>query len=218
MKVIIFGVGKLADYVHFVLTNDSPYEVVAFCIEEAFMPEIRTVRDLPIIDFEQLPSVYPPDNFKIFIAVGNNSVREGIYHKVKENGYSCITYTSSKAVVWFDLSCGDNVFIGEGCILQPFVSIGSNSMLFAARVGHHCNVGNNVMLSGCVLGGNAHIGDNSFLGLNSTVNQNLKIGKANIIGVGANIGSDTNDYEVYTSNSTVKRAVSSQRIKNEYLH
>lgn len=218
MKVIIFGVGKLADYVHFVLTNDSPYEVVAFCIEEAFMPESGTVRDLPIIAFELLPSTYSPDDYKIFIAVGNNSVREVIYNKVKNNGYSCISYISSKAIFWSDLSFGDNVFIGEGAVIQPFVSIGFNSFLFAARVGHHCSVGNNVILSGCALAGDAHIGDNSFLGLNSTVNQNVKIGKANIIGVGANIGSDTNDYDVYTNSSTVKRAVSSQRIKNEYLH
>lgn len=218
MKVIIFGVGKLADYVHFVLTNDSPYEVVAFCIEEAYMPEERTIRGLPIIGFEVLSSIYPPDDYKIFIAVGNNSVRERIYHRVKDNGYSCITYISSKATLWKDLTCGDNVFIGEGAIIQPFVSIGSNCFLFAPRVAHHCKIGDNVVLSGCCLGGDAQVGDNSFLGLNSTVNQNVKVGKANIIGVGANIVSNTNDYEVYTNNSTVKRAVSSQRIKNEYLH
>ncbi|WP_407426286.1 acetyltransferase [Arcticibacter sp.] len=218
MKVIIFGVGKLADYVHFVLTNDSPYEVVAFCIEEEFMPEGRTVRELPIIDFEELPSIYPPDDYKIFIAVGNNSVRERIYHKVKDNGYSCITYISSKATIWMDLTCGDNVFIGEGTVIQPFVSIGSNCILFSAHIAHHCKIGDNVMLSGCFMGGDARVGDNSFLGLSSTVNQNLKIGKANIIGVGANIVNDTNDFEVYTNSSTVKRAISSQRIKNEYLH
>jgi len=218
MKVIIFGVGKLADYVHFVLTNDSPYEVVAFCIEAEFMPEARTVRELPIIDFEVLAALYPPDDYKIFIAVGNNNVRERIYHRVKDYGYSCITYISSKAAVWMDLTSGDNVFIGEGTIIQPFVSIGSNCFLFASRIAHHCKVGNNVMLSGCFVGGDSQVGDNSFMGLNSTVNQNIKVGKANIIGVGANIVNNTNDYEVYTNNSTVKRAVSSQRIKNEYLH
>lgn len=218
MKVVVFGIGKLADYVEYVLTNDSDFQVSGFCIEKDFMPEQNKIRGLEVVDFDVVNDLYPPAEFKMFIAVGNNVVREKIYVKAKEKGYSFISYISSKASFWPDLNYGENVFIGEGTTIQPFVSIGNNTIFFAAQIGHHSSIGNHVILSGCFLGGNVQIGDNSFLGLNSTVNQNVKIGRGNIIGVGSNISKDTGENEVYTNNGTVKRTISSERIKNLYLH
>jgi hypothetical protein len=34
---VIFGAGKIADEVYFYLRNDSPHEVVAFCVDGQYV-------------------------------------------------------------------------------------------------------------------------------------------------------------------------------------
>ena len=216
-KVVVFGIGKLAEYVCYALKHDTDFQVSALCIEKEFMPDVRTRWGFHIEDFALLNERYPTDEYKLFIAVGNNDVREKIYNEAKDRGYSFISYLSSRAVTWDDLVYGDNVLVLEGSIIQPFVSIGNNSFLFGPKIGHHCVIGNNTLLSACYLGGNAKIGDNTFLGLNSTVNQNIEVGQSNIIGVGSNVCSNTGDFEVFTNKGTVKRNLTAQVVKNKYL-
>ena len=41
-KVIVFGLQDFAELAHYYLTHDSDYEVVAFCVHEAFLPQEKT--------------------------------------------------------------------------------------------------------------------------------------------------------------------------------
>jgi sugar O-acyltransferase (sialic acid O-acetyltransferase NeuD family) len=217
-KVVIYGIGKFADYVSYVLSRDSMYEVSAFCIETGFKTEnVQTLRGLPIVDFENVEQNFPSDEYRLFIAVGNNWVRERIFKISKRKGYSFISYVSTKAEFEGEKIYGENVYITTFSGIQPFVSIGDNTIVLASIIGHHSKIGNNVFLSCCTLGGNVKIGDNSFLGINSTVKQNVIIGRDNIIGMGSNITKNTNDYEVYSEKPTSKRNISSEKIKYRYL-
>jgi len=216
-KVVVFGIGKLAEYVCYVLKHDSSYHVSALTIQKEYMPEIEVLWGLNIIDFDLLAKSYSPDEYRLFVAVGNNSAREHICNQAKEKGYSFVSYVSSKAIVWADLIYGDNVIISEGTVVGPFVEIGMGSFLLGCKVAHHCKIGNHTILSACHLGGDSKIGDISFLGMNSTVNQHVVVGRANVIGVGSNICSNTNDHEVFTNRGTVKRDLSSEDLKNRYL-
>ena len=218
-KVVIYGIGKLAEYMSYIISQDSVHKVSAFCIEADLKIEnVQNLGGLPIVDFENLEQNFPPDEYQLCIAIGNNWVRERIFKISKRKSYSFISYLSSKATLWENLKSGENVFIGEGSIVQPFVSIGDNTIVLGAKIGHHSIIGNNVLLSGCYLAGNVKIEDNSFLGLNSTVKQNIIISRNNIIGMGSNITKNTNDGEVYSNEKTTrKRIISSERFKNKYL-
>ena len=217
-KIIIYGIGKLAEYVSYVFENDSEYEVVAFCVEENFFNENQTTQlGLPILIFENISIKYDPNNYSMFIAVGNNDVRERIYNESKAQGYSLANYISSKAETWPNLIMGDNTFIGEGSTIQPFVALQKNVIMFSSNIGHHCNIGNHILISGGYLAGNVTVGDYTFIGLNATINQNVIIGKYNIIGVGSNISKNTQDDSVYTNSGTIKRTVSARKIGNMHL-
>jgi sugar O-acyltransferase (sialic acid O-acetyltransferase NeuD family) len=220
MKILIYGNGKFAEYVSYVISNDSRYTVCAFCVEKEFLNESKkNYRGIQIVDFENVETLFPPTKYRLFIAIGNNNIRERIFTVSKNKGYTLISYLSSKAEFWEDLKYGENVFLGEGSTIQPFVSIGYNTILFGAKIGHHSHIGNNVLLSSCHLGGNVNIGDNSFLGLNSTVKQNIVIGQSNIIGMGSIIEKDTSDNEIYhNGKSTKKRSMSSDKFNNKYLN
>src|SRR5690606_19662227 len=123
-----------------------------------------------------------------------------------------------KANTWPDLEVGDNCFIGEGSVLQPYLKIGANSILFSARLGHHTKIGDHVLLSGAVTGGNVTIGDYSFVGMNAVIQQNLVIGEKNIIRMGVSIKKSAQNYEVYSSTTSIKRKVKFEDISNTYLN
>ena len=68
--------------------------------------------------------VYPPDRFKMFIAVSYarmNVVRAEKYFTARENGYDLVSYLSSRCTFLTDDPVGDNCFILEDNTIQPFV-------------------------------------------------------------------------------------------------
>jgi len=212
MKVIIYGTGKMAEFICYSFMNDSDYNVVAFCVDDAYVPPAgHTLLGLPILSFAQVTKDFPPETHKIHVAIGRNSTRENVYHRVSESGYSFANYISSKANIWSDLVFGRNTFIDQCCDIQPFVTIGNNCMLIGARIGHHSTLGDNVLLSGNILAGNVTVGNNSFLGINSAVKEDITIGGHNIIGAGVFINKNTEDYAIVSNGAVPQRIGDSKR-------
>ncbi|WP_316747941.1 acetyltransferase [Pedobacter gandavensis] len=212
MKVVIYGTGKMAELICYSFNNDSPYEVVAFCVDDAYISDMQTtLMDLPIVNFDQLLLQYPPEDYCMHIAIGRNSARASVFHKIREAGYTFANYISSKASVWPDLNVGHNVFIDQGCGIHPFVSIGNNCILIGARIGHHCTIKDHVLLSGNILAGNVTVGSNSFLGINSSVKEDVCIGENNIVGAGVFITKDTEDNKLISNPSTPQRIADSKK-------
>jgi sugar O-acyltransferase (sialic acid O-acetyltransferase NeuD family) len=218
LKLLIYGTGTFADYVAYVLSQHEEYKIQAFCIERSFNQDRRQRQDgIPIVDFESLEEAFPPDDHQLFISIGNNWVRERIFRESKLKGYSLLSYISPRAMVYPNLSYGENVFIDDGTGIQPFSTIGDNTLLLGAKIGHHCRIGSHVLLSACSLAGNVQVGDYSFIAINAAVQQNTAIGKGNIIGMGSIIVSSTADGSVYTEPPAKKRRVSSDDVKRRYL-
>ena len=57
MEVVIYGIGPFAKLLHYYLTNDSDYEVVAFCADEAYIKE-KEFCGLPVVAFEDIENIY----------------------------------------------------------------------------------------------------------------------------------------------------------------
>ena len=200
-RIVLFGTGQLADVVHFYLLYDSPHEVVAFTVDHEFM-QSREHLGLPVVPFEEVETRYPPDGFSMGIAASyrkGNKLRAEKYFQSKRKGYQLINLVSSKATTWPGLVIGDNCFVGEGSVIQPFAEIGSNVVLTGGTlVGHHtiikdhCFTSANVAISGCVT-----IEPYCFVGLNATIRDNVTIARECIIGAGAVILKDTKEKGVY---------------------
>ena len=216
-KVVLFGHGAVARMAHFLLTNDSQHDIVASTVDRASMREDRMF-GLPTVAFEDAPSRYPPSEFAMFIAVGYsrmNGVRERKYLQAKELGYELISYVSTKATTWPDLAIGDNCFIMEDVIIQPFVKIGNDVILWSGcHIGHESVIGDHCFVSShVVVSGGVSIGDYSFIGVNATIRDHVRIGRNNVIGAGALILRDTGDFEVYTQAGAELSKVPSNRLR-----
>ena len=194
-KLVIYGIGETADIAYEYFTFDSEYEVVAFTADKAYISEDEHL-GLPVIPFENIENVFPPSAVEMFAASTYNKlnrVRTKLYTSAKGKGYTCANYISSKAFVWRNVTIGDNAFILENNVLQHFVSVGNNVVLWSGNhIGHRTIIKDNVYVSShCVVSGFCEIGEYSFLGVNSTFNDNIKIAKDNIIGSGAVVIKDT---------------------------
>ena len=94
--------------------------------------------------FEEIERRFPPDTFKMFIAVGYskvNKVRAALYAEAKSKGYELVTYVSSKCNCCAR-SIGHNCFIFEDNTIQPFVTIGNDVVIWSgSNIGHHSTIG-----------------------------------------------------------------------------
>ena len=184
-KVIIFGVGQISEIAHFYLIHDSDHEIVAFTVDQEFMKN-DSFHDLPVVAYEDLVKKYPPHEYKVFIPISYKKVNKLPAEKfkdAKEKGYECISYISSKAT-YYNTPVGENCFIFENNVIQPFTEIGDNCILWSGNhIGHHTTIEDHCFLaSHVVVSGSVCIGEYSFLGVNATIRDNIKVGKENVIG------------------------------------
>lgn len=198
-KLVIYGGGLIAEVANFYFTNDSDYRVCAFTNAPQFISR-DTFLGRPMVSFEEVHDLFPPSDYDIFIAIGytkTNQIRQRRFLEAKRKGYVCATYISSKAI-YYGTPVGENCFILEGNIIQPFVRIGNNVIIWSGNhIGHHSKIHDHCFISSqVVISGNCIIEDNCFLGVNSTIRDNVRIGKFSVIGAGATVMRDCGERSV----------------------
>jgi sugar O-acyltransferase (sialic acid O-acetyltransferase NeuD family) len=200
-KVVLFGNGQMAEIAHTYLSYDSPYEVVAFTVDKE-RANSDTFLGLPLIPFDKISNFFPPEENKMFVPISAkyvNTIREKKYFEAKAMGYQLISYISPRALVFPDVKIGDNCFIFENNVIQPFASIGNNCILWSGNhIGHHSSIGPSCFLaSHVVVSGRVNIGKNCYFGVNSTVRDGINIAENCTVGAGALIMRDTENGQVY---------------------
>lgn len=216
-KVIIFGPGDFGQVVHFYLTNDSNYKIEAFTAHKEKIKN-NELFNLPIVPFEDLEKLYPPNEYSMFIAIpytNLNQTRAEIFEQAKKKGYELISYINSKAIYWDDVKIGENCFILENNVIQPYVEIGDDVIIWSGNhIGHHSKIKDHCFIaSHVVISGKVTIEPHCFIGVNATIRDGINIGKKCVIGAGCIILSSTKDYEVYKSRQSEKLPYSSDKLK-----
>ncbi len=214
-RVIIFGIQDFAQLAKFYLQHDSEHEVVAFSVNEQYLPLERSFEGLPVVAFETVEALYPPAGFCFFAPMSPahmNKVRESVYRQIKEKGYELISYVSSKATVFPGVPIGDNCFILEDNTIQPFTVIGNNVVLWSGNhIGHHSVIKDHVSFtSHVVLSGHCVVEPFSFFGVNATIRDRVHIAKGSLIAMSASVTRDTEPWGVYKGSPAKKGEVLSK--------
>ncbi|WP_301110008.1 acetyltransferase [Sporosarcina sp.] len=200
-KLVIVGAGELAEIAYEYFTYDSPYEIVAFAPEKDYIQKDR-LYDLPVVPFEEVEKIYPASEYKAFVAAtytGFNRLRTRLFQEAKNKGYELVSYVSSKAFVWRNVTIGENCFIFEHNVLQHHVRVGNNVILWSGNhIGHRSVIKDNCFISShAVIAGNCEIGENCFIGINSTFNDEISVAKDCFISSGALVVKDTLEGKIY---------------------
>jgi len=216
-KVIIFGTGEFAQVAAVYLEADSPHEVVAFTVDGDRRSEAQ-LAGKPVLAFEDLPRSHPPDEYRLFVAVGFkglNQARAEVYRRCKAQGYACISYVCSKAVQWGHVEIGENSFVFENNVLQPFARIGDDCVLWSGNhIGHHARIGDHCFItSHVVISGGTVVGDYCFLGVNATLGDHLTVAPHCVIGAGAVVLRDTEEGGAYLGAASEKAKVPANRLR-----
>jgi sugar O-acyltransferase (sialic acid O-acetyltransferase NeuD family) len=132
------------------------------------------------------------DEKRVSLAISDSAIREKLAARCSEAGIGFFTARAGNAVAL------DDVKIGEGAIVSPFVTFTSNIRIgrhFHANiysyVAHDCVIGDFVTFAPAVrCNGNVRIEDHAYLGTGAILRQGkpgapLTIGKGAIVGQGA---------------------------------
>lgn len=123
----------------------------------------------------------------VAIAIANSKLRETLDRRCAAAGVEVIGTRAPNVVVM------DDVEIGAGALLSPFVTVTSNIRIgrcFHANlysyVEHDCVIGDYVTFApGVHCNGNVSIGDHAYIGAGAVIRQGLRIGAGATVGMGA---------------------------------
>ncbi len=216
-KIIIFGTGGFARIIYLYLKREPSFDIIAFTANEWAIKE-KKLFELPVIPFEKIETVYPPSEFQMFIAVGYsdmNKKRAKIFAEAKTKGYELVSYVHPTTIVGDEFKMGENCFIFENNVIQPFVQLGNDVIIWTGNViSHHTIIRDHCFIvSHVAIAGNVTIEPYCFLGINSSIRNGIKIGRECVIGAGSVILEDTKEKEVYTTHS-IKLDITSDELKD----
>ena len=208
-RLVIVGDSLFAEIALEYFTHDSDYEVVGFSVEEAYR-ERETFHGLPVHPFEALEEHVEVGEHSVFAALTYaklNRVRQRLAGEAKAKGFALASYVSSRAFVWRNVELGEHNFIFEDNTIQPFVRLGDNNVLWSGNhIGHHSTLGNHLFISShVVISGGVTVKDNSFIGVNSTVVNEVSIGRDNWIGPAVTVMKSTEDNQFWLPPRSVLR-------------
>jgi sugar O-acyltransferase (sialic acid O-acetyltransferase NeuD family) len=215
-KVVLVGDSLFAEIACEYFTHDSAYEVVGFAVEREYRKRDELF-GLPVVDFESLPDRFPPGEHSVYVAMVYtqlNRLRSRLAGAAKELGYSLASYVSSRAFVWRNVEFGEHCFVFENNVLQPFVKVGNNVVLWSGNhIGHHTRIGDNCFIaSHVVVSGSVDVGENSFLGVNATLVNDITIGRDAWIGPDVTLTRDAPPGGVYRPARSELRDISSYQL------
>ncbi len=207
-KIVVFGIGELAELAYMYMKYDSDYEIVAFTVDRQYITK-KELFGLQILPFDEIEKLYAPKEYKMFVAIGYsdlNRAREKKYLEAKKKGYELISYVCSKNSNFGKIEVGENCFILENNTIQPLAKIGNNVIIFCGNyIGHHCVIEDHCFISShVIISGGTHIKSYCFLGINTSIGNSIIIEKENFIGSSCNITKNTTEKSVFITEDTPK--------------
>jgi sugar O-acyltransferase (sialic acid O-acetyltransferase NeuD family) len=215
-KVIIFGIGRGADVAFRYISKDSPHEVCGFTVDKKYITS-KEFNGLPVVEFENIQTIFPPDEYMMFTPMGFHNMNKLRYQKYiegKEKGYDFISYVSSKIMTMDDnLQVGENCFILEGQTINFDVKIGNNVTIWSGNQIGDCSViMDNCWLSSHVcISGNVTVKPFCVIGINSAISNFVTVEEETYIGANVLLTKNTEPKSVYVVESTKKSPFPSDR-------
>lgn len=214
--VIIFGDRENSEVLAYYIKKDSGKRFLGFTVDGEYLREDK-LHGHPVIAYEELKSKQKEGGLELMAPLspgGMNKKRESVFNRLKKDGFKLGSYISTKSVVCTDI-IGENTFVLEGNVLQPFVEVGSNVLLWSGNhIGHHTKIADHVMItSHVVVSGRCNICSYSYLGVNSTVRDGVTVAEGTFLTMGASLNVDTDPWSVYRGEVAVKTKIPSNRMK-----
>ena len=188
MLLAIYGAHGLAKEVYIIARkiNQISNKWSEYCFIDD-INEIAEVNGEKVFKFQKLINEKEKNEIEVVIAVGEPSVRDYLYHKVKDAGLRLVTLIHPGIYIDETTTIGEGTVIAEGVTITANVEIGDNAYIQPhAVIGHDIKIGRHTVIgSNCQIGGGDIIGERVFMGFLSGVTDHVSIGSDSIISAGA---------------------------------
>ena len=159
----------------------------------------QSVNGHEVLSLEQFVTA-PAGQRSVAVAIASSQVRQAVVERCRAAGTSFFQVRAANAIEM------DDVEIGEGALISPFVTFTSNIRIgdhFHANlysyVEHDCVIGDYVTFApGAHCNGNVHIGNHAYIGSGAVIRQGtpdqpMRIGEGAVVGMGAVVTRDVPD-------------------------
>lgn len=203
-KLIIFGSGVVAKLAYFLFTRDSNYLPICFTVDNEYKTR-DSFNNLPLIPFNKITELYPPETHEMFVAIGPssmNSKREKKFFEVKSKGYKMAKYVSPHSLCYSKV--GENSLIADYVSINPFSKIGFNNFFWEYSLISH----DSIVMNNCYFGPRSIVSsysviqNNVIIGSNSTIKSKVTISNKTLVGSSCYISKNTTPESVFGRNSS----------------
>lgn len=195
--IILLGIGGCAHSVVDSIEQIGKYNIVGFLdIEEM---QGKSFRDYQVLGTDdRLQEYFDRGVRNSFITIGfmgQGTVRNSLYQRLRNIGYTVPNIIDSTAVVSESAELEDGIFIGKKAVVNAGAKIGKMCIInTGAIIDHDCVIrAFSHIAVGSVLCGSVYVGEQTLIGANATVIQERKIGNRCLIGAGTIVSKDLKD-------------------------
>lgn len=138
-------------------------------------------------------------DYDIFVAIGNNNTREKIQKQLEEAGASIPILIHPSAIIGKCVEIGKGSAIMAGTVINCCTIIGKGCIInTGSTIDHDNKIENYVHISpGVHTAGMVQIGKGTWLGIGSTISNNINIRGSCTVGAGAVVVKDISEAGIY---------------------
>ncbi len=146
-------------------------------------------------NFEEMINYNNLNNCDNFIALGDNEIREQKLKTLIDKNIKVTSLIDNGALLANNIEIGKGSIVMPGCIINSNTKIGVGCIInTGSLIDHDCKLNDYVHISpGCKLGGTIVIGRLSWIGIGTTIINNISIGDNVKIAAGSTIYKDIRD-------------------------
>ena len=153
--------------------------IVGFTVDAAFKNS-DSFEGYPLVAWEEIESRFPPEAVRLLGPLTYrrlNEIRRDRFRDGRARGYKFASFIHPNSHIYSE-SIGENCFILENNVIQPFASIGDNAIIWSGNhIGHHVTIGNHCFVASQVgIAGDTKIGEQCHIAGQVGITHGLTIG------------------------------------------
>jgi acetyltransferase EpsM len=183
-KIAVWGASGHAKVVSDVLRQNG-FEIAGFIDDQGAANDERQFCGAKV--FPDAEGFLGAGVKKIFVAIGNNTVREEKSRLARAKGFELVSAVHPSAVLASDVELGTGTIVMAGAVINPGTIVGDHAIINTqAGVDHDCTIGDGVHLSpGVRMAGHVKVGRLTWVGIGATIIDHITIGEQSVVAAGA---------------------------------
>ena len=192
-RSVIIGNGMLAimlaKYICQANHTTANHALECFAVDKEYILA-NSIDGVSVVPFEHFFSTYNSGDVSLYMGIGYKKmgkIREEIYIRCKEQGFSFSSYVHPSAIIFPDILIGEGNIILEGVIVEAGCNIGNCNLFYGkSMLGHDSQVGNfNTFSVNATTAGGVMIKSNCFIGASATIKDGITLDDGVFVGAGA---------------------------------